>query len=131
MRGKWSQSDWTQIMRTAVRASFPAIGAAIEGQAVELAPILTGRLRGSITYATPFDRDQPRHPAKSEDAVSVPTDEWMMHVGTNVDYAEYQEYGTVRSPAQPYLRPALDRYHKHARRYFANAIKKAIAQYGK
>ena len=30
-------------------------------------------------------------------------------VGTNLYYAPYQEYGTVKMAAQPYLRPALDK----------------------
>ena len=30
------------------------------------------------------------------------------HVGTATDYAIYQEFGTSRQAAQPYLRPAVD-----------------------
>ena len=103
----------------------------IEGQAVLLAPKDTGRLQGSITYATDKVSDRPRHPAKSGDAVSAPNDEWTLHVGTNVEYAEYQEYGTRFQGSQPFLRPALDRYRKAAQTFFAASIRKAILAYGK
>lgn len=53
------------------------IGARAEGFAKKLAPVATGRLRNSITYAV----------AKDETAV---------YVGTNVEYAIYQELGTSR-----------------------------------
>jgi HK97 gp10 family phage protein len=29
-------------------------------------------------------------------------------IGTNVEYAPYQEYGTYKMTARPYLRPAFD-----------------------
>lgn len=131
MTGKWTQSDWQQIMETAVSEAFPTIGMTIEGQAVELAPYLTGRLRGSITYATQKQRSRPRSPANQDESVSTPGNIWTLHVGSNVNYAEYVEYGTKHIAAQPYLRPALDWGRKPAQRIFAAAIEKAVKQYGK
>jgi len=132
MTGKWTQSNWNQVLEAAAATALPGIGIMIEGQAVELAPYLTGRLKGSITYATSKTRSRARHPASGGDAVRAPSDPWTLYVGTNVDYAEYQEYGTRRMPTgNPFLRPALDIYRKPARQYYANAIKRAIAQYGK
>ena len=40
--------------------------------------------------------------------IKAPTDEDEVLVGTPVDYGPYVEFGTVRSNAQPFLRPALD-----------------------
>ncbi len=60
---------------------------AIEGQAKLNAPYKTGLLRRSITHEV----------SELEGAV-----------GTNVEYAEHQEYGTRYMDAQPYLRPAVD-----------------------
>lgn len=53
--------------------------------------VITGRLRGSITW----------HPG--EDAISPFVD-----IGSNVFYAPFVELGTSRAPAYPFLRPALE-----------------------
>lgn len=50
----------------------------------------TGRLRASITHKVEAD-------GKIEGTV-----------GSNVEYAPYQEFGTVKMPAHPYLFPALE-----------------------
>lgn len=64
-----------------------AVAIAIERQATALTPVVTGNLIGSI--------------ATQEDGQGA-------IVGTNVEYAPYVEYGTSRSTARPYLRPAVD-----------------------
>lgn len=62
----------------------------ITNLAKQLAPVDTGRLRASIAWTigeadgTPFAR-----------------------IGTNVEYAPFQEFGTRFHPAQPFLVPAL------------------------
>jgi phage gpG-like protein len=53
--------------------------------------VITGRLRGSITWRP------------GEDALSPYVD-----IGTNVFYAPFVELGTSRAPAYPFLRPALE-----------------------
>jgi phage gpG-like protein len=53
--------------------------------------VITGRLRGSITWRLGVD------------ALSMYAD-----IGTNVEYALYVEMGTSRSQAYPFLVPALD-----------------------
>lgn len=62
----------------------------VEAEAKRLAPVDTGRLRSSIARDRYVDGDE---------AVGV--------VGTNVDYALPQEFGTFNMPAHPFLRPAL------------------------
>lgn len=62
----------------------------VEGAAKRLCPVDTGRLRSSVTHALEQD---------SQGISAV--------VGTNVEYAVFVELGTSRSPAQPFLRPAL------------------------
>lgn len=74
----------------AVKKWLPAAGAAVEGQAKLYAPVDTGLLRGSIN-----------HRVEGDTAI----------VGTNVEYAPYQEYGTRRfrpGVGQPFMRPAID-----------------------
>nr|DAZ68155.1 MAG TPA: putative tail component [Caudoviricetes sp.] len=60
----------------------------IERDAKKKCPVDTGRLRGSITT----------------NIISTYSGE----VGTNVEYAEYVEYGTRYQSAQPYFEPAVD-----------------------
>lgn len=63
----------------------------VQNRARELCPVDTGRLRSSISHS---------EPAHDSDGVYV-------LVGTNVDYAEFVEFGTSRQHPQPYLRPAI------------------------
>lgn len=62
----------------------------VDAAAKRICPVDTGRLRSSITHALATD-------ARGLHAL----------IGSNVDYAIFVELGTSRSPAQPYLRPAL------------------------
>lgn len=71
----------------AVERALTRIGLSAEGYAKKECPVDTGNLRNSITHEV----------VQSEKAV---------HIGTNVEYAAYVELGTVRTKAQPYLRPA-------------------------
>lgn len=66
-------SDYREALQEAKLRALTAIGATAEGHAKRACPVDTGRLRASITYAV------------NDDTV---------YVGTNVDYAEYIEYGT-------------------------------------
>lgn len=68
-------------------------GLAAEGYAKRLCPVDTGLLRNSITH-TVVDKTA--------------------YIGTDVEYAPYVEMGTVRTRAQPYLKPAVA---DHAREY--------------
>jgi len=60
----------------------------VERDAKRLCPVDTGRLRASI------DIQKPQSLVRS--------------IGTSVEYAPYQEFGTSRIRPQPYLRPALE-----------------------
>lgn len=62
----------------------------VERMAKHLAPVDTGRLRASIGWR-----------------LEVDTRGLVALVGTDVHYAPYQEFGTSRMPAHPFLRPAL------------------------
>lgn len=84
------------------------IGLAAEGYAKRLCAVDTGRLRNSITHTTGSNIvGSPEPPAKPEDSMpkGVPEKDTVC-IGTNVEYAPYVELGTVRTPAQPFLRPA-------------------------
>ena len=61
----------------------------IEARAKVAAPVDTGNLYNSI------------HTEMGQDGMSAV-------VGTSVEYAIYQEYGTYKMAAHPYMRPAAD-----------------------
>ena len=84
------------------------IGLVVEGQAKELAPVLTGRLAGSITTQAISKGTAAVAPAGASDVIGKPTDDMEVFVGTAVEYGPHIEFGTIRSDAQPFLRPALD-----------------------
>lgn len=78
----------------------------ISNDAKVRAPVLTGHLARSIT----------------QEAIASGTTA-AGRVGTNVEYATAQEFGTSRFPAQPYLRPAVDSKKKEALREVAEALR--------
>jgi HK97 gp10 family phage protein len=86
------------------------IGAAIASQAKLLAPVDYGQLRNSLsasnTSRTELLNNMPGEKADALDTQGLKNDE--VYAGSNSDHAIFQEYGTVKQPAQPYLRPAME-----------------------
>lgn len=86
------------------------IGAAIASQAKLLAPVDYGQLRNSLsasnTSKTELLNNMAGEKAEALDTQGLKDDE--VYAGSNSDHATFQEYGTVRQPAQPYLRPAME-----------------------
>lgn len=72
-------------------AALLAGAKAIENEAVRLAPVDKGLLRSSI------------HSEAGRAGGGL-----IVRIGTNVEYSIYQEFGTSRMRAQPFLRPAFD-----------------------
>jgi HK97 gp10 family phage protein len=95
--------------KLAQKSSFE-IGLDVEGTAKRLAPLDTGRLTASITTVSGTgQRTKPSGKgAVSTDVIAAPSDAFETFVGSPVEYAAYMEYGTIKTSAQPYLRPALD-----------------------
>ena len=65
------------------------IGISVAGQATLIAPVDTGNLANSIDFDTDIPGKQ-------------------VHIGTPVEYGIYQELGTRKMAAQPYLVPAMN-----------------------
>jgi HK97 gp10 family phage protein len=86
------------------------IGAAIASQAKLLAPVDYGQLRNSLSASnlreTKLLNNMEGEKAEALDTQGLKDDE--VYAGSNSDHAIFQEYGTVRQPAQPYLRPAME-----------------------
>jgi HK97 gp10 family phage protein len=75
-------------LKAAENRLLHSIGKAVEGQATDLAPVKTGNLANSIAYRV--------NPAEAS-----------VSIGTPVEYGIYQELGTRKMSAQPYLEPAF------------------------
>lgn len=86
------------------------IGAAIASQAKLLAPVDYGQLRNSLsasnTSRTELLNNMAGEKADALDTQGLKEDE--VYTGSNSDHAIFQEYGTVKQPAQPFLRPAME-----------------------
>lgn len=106
----WNGDDVKKRAEQLAGKSSFEIGLVVEGDAKLLTPVDSGRLRASITTVSGMgQRTKPRGKgAQSEDVIAQPSDKFETFVGTPVEYAPYMEYGTMKTPAQPYLRPALD-----------------------
>lgn len=91
-----------------VLVALEACGLAAEGYAKRLCPWKTGRLRGSITYATQKAHGDGQEPAQPQDYEPQGTPEkGTVYIGTNVEYGPAVELGTSRQKAQPFLKPAI------------------------
>ena len=90
----WNKAELDKLLNSAdgaVGKQLTRMAIKVDRRAKQLAPVDTGRLRASITNDL------------SRDAQGL-----VARVGTDVDYAPHQEFGTVNMPAHPFLRPALD-----------------------
>jgi len=79
--------DFLRVLNDVLSPGLEAVGLQAEKYAKQLCPVDTGRLRNSITHAV----DEP---------------EKAVYIGTNVEYAAYVEFGTVKMAERPYLKPA-------------------------
>lgn len=75
-------------MKNALKKGLIVATLTAEDNAVQLAPIDTGRLKGDI-----------KHDIDEENLVGI--------VGNTVEYAPHLEFGTSKQSAQPYIRPGL------------------------
>lgn len=118
--------DVERATEKAMKKAARMIGGTVEGHAKELCPVDTGLLRNSITFAlggqAPAIIDyQSDTKDKNGDFTTghyegeAPDDDdnqITVYVGTNVQYAPYQELGTSKIDARPFLRPAMEDYQR-------------------
>lgn len=102
--------------KEAVDRAWETIGLRAERHAKEACSVDTGRLRNSINHATVNDggddsyTDDQGKPYTGRSAHSLPP-HGVCIIGTNVEYAPYQEFGTSKIDAangnRGFLRPAI------------------------
>lgn len=95
--------------RRVVGLSAYEVGLVVQGHAVELAPVKTGYLRGSIVTQSAGKGTTTRSARDGRRAAGIagPRDDREVLVGTSVDYGPPVEFGALTRPSQPFLRPAL------------------------
>ena len=91
-------------IKAALLRGLETCGLVAEGYAKKLAPVDTGNLRNSITH-------------------DVDDGEPAAYIGTNVEYAPYQELGTINMTANPFLKPAVADHANEFRKTFENELK--------
>jgi HK97 gp10 family phage protein len=102
-------------------------GAVVAGRQKRRAPRDLGRLIGSITYQTSRGGSNVESPAVSADKIDKPNDDNTVLVGTAVDYAIHQEYGTYKMKAQPFARDALDKSRKQLVDEWRMRVRRALS----
>lgn len=88
-------------MKRKVEEALNALGETAAARAADVAPVDTGRLKNSITYAT---KDYMGKKTYMDDEGNVwndgaaknKPDDTAVYIGTNVPYAKYQEFGTSK-----------------------------------
>lgn len=102
--------DPKKAVRLALNPSSLAVGVAIASQAKLLAPVDEGQLRNSLSVST-LKTTKLLNDKAGEFAEPLETNglkETEAYVGSNSDHAIFQEYGTIKQPAQPFLRPSAE-----------------------
>lgn len=156
VRSTMDNKDYPDLLDKAIERGLTKLGVIIEGDAVTLAPVNMGRLKGAITYATKKKQSIPK---VAGDAVSRPVTKWTLHVGANLEYAGHVEYGTrphfppieaiadwakqkgisedavfpiaksiskKGTKAQPFLRPALDANRLRAQQVLQGEVRRTL-----
>ena len=99
-----NSKEVSEDIKAALLRGLETCGLVAEGYAKKLAPVDTGNLRNSITHTV--DEEEPS-----------------AYIGTNVEYAPYQELGTIHMKAQPFLKPAVSANANTYRKIIENELK--------
>lgn len=96
--------DAIKACESAIQKALEAVGLQGERNAKMICPVDTGNLRNSITHTR---------------------DEEAAYIGTNVEYAPYVEYGTQKTKAQPFLKPAAEDHVDEYRKIIEDSLRNA------
>ena len=99
--------NFSKVLQVTVPVRLKPVGVVMENIARSLVPVDTGYLQSTIYHALK---------------------EMGIELGATADYAEYVEFGTSRSRAQPYIRPAFDACRELIRGAVLQAALEALAQ---
>ena len=112
-----------------ITASLVSGALLIANKAKELAPIKTGTLRRSIHVGGHTELTRDFESGSSEYSDLGAPGSLQAIVGTNLEYAPYQEYGTSRGvPAHPYMKPAMDTERDNVLKEIGAAFEELVAK---
>lgn len=135
-----NSAEVKSMMRNALKRALMAIGLKAEryakDNATQMGVVDTGLLRNSITFALAgepanissytADRGKGHKPPLSgsySGTADGDEDELTIYVGTNVEYAPYNEFGTERRGARPFLHNAAAEHADEYREIFEKEMK--------
>lgn len=109
--------DPKKAVKLAINPSSLNIGVAIASQAKLLVPVDHGQLRNSVSVSNLKEtkllnkggfspKTSPMEYGEELDKQGLKDGE--AYVGSNSDHAIFQEFGTIKQPAQPFLRPSAE-----------------------
>jgi len=132
---KWHDKELKKMVSDTAMDAIKKGCFLVEGDAKILCPIVTTRLRGSISsnwHGSGMARGKTGGVAKADDGIGQPEKELTGVVGTNVEYGRRVEMGFVGADAlgriynqspKPYLRPALEKNRSAILGLFRDLIK--------
>ena len=113
---KSNKDDVLSSMQDKRAKALVMIGIQAERYAKKACVVDTGRLRSSICFATSTEHvntDKPK--LEGDDTPHGTPDDGELYLGTNVEYAQYVEFGVRGRESKPFLRVAMehgDQYRK-------------------
>ena len=118
---KSHKEDFLTALKTQRTMALEALGAKCSGYAAMKAPTDTGRLKNSITWATSGNEGRvytynDEKGNQFTDKVGVGAEDDAVYIGTNVEYAPYQELGTSKTAPHPFLKPAAQDHSEEYRK---------------
>lgn len=96
-----------KALMEAFKATVEAVPFMAENVALDKVPVDTGRLKGTIKAEIEGTSENP-----------------ILVLSADTNYAEYVEFGTSRMKAQPFLRPAIEYVEENAPKLFQKELKK-------
>lgn len=118
-----------RAMHEQVEKAMKAIGAEAEDYAKKECPVDTGRLHNSIAWATSGGTGNKDEAKKAgDDKPKVKPENGTVYIGTNVEYAVYQEYGDYKhtSGKKHFLRDAMAKHGDHYKKILEAALKSGV-----
>jgi HK97 gp10 family phage protein len=101
-----------------LRAAFERIGMNIEGEIQKALEVCAIKVEGDAKLQAPVDTGLLRK------SITHRTGEDYAEVGTSTEYAPFQEFGTSKMPARPFLLPALNQNRNFIKNTMTLAVKK-------
>lgn len=115
-----------EVFHKACARGLVSIGSTAERHAKNNCPVDTGRLRGSITYATSASHSAGEPPSEPPDyATHGAPESFEVYIGTNVEYAPFVELGTSRNKAHHMLKRAASEHSDEYKKLMEDSLKNA------